>query len=571
MHGMENCVILCRKSDENAREDDFAIQEDECRAYAAEKGYNVLVVYREAHSGKLSPQTRIVLRQALGDIKSGRAHVLVVRMYDRLARDTTQMHAILYEVEQLYHGRVEAAREQLDRSDPMARLTFTILAELAGMERDKIVTRMEAGRRKRATRGHLMGGPQPRYGYAWLDDVPGERTTYVIDPVTGPVVQRMFTLATQGVSIRAIARILNSEGVPTPSTYASQKKDTGRRAVARFWHAEQVRNILTDKRYAGFPVAFQYQTTREYRDGKEVKVRTRRDDAITLTTDVWPILIQPEQFALAHLRQQTNVAGRKPSILALLRGHVYCGVCGSRMGVSSKGGKYGKPVYLCQNRPGNVASPAEACSHHSMLVTKADAAGWEAVKYLLASREQFVKLLRERFAHPDDGALLASAAGALKEKQDELATLAGSVGLTANETVRQSIVAQMESVAVMVTKLEKQYRDMQKIADSEKATDAWIETTLDHIYNWARDMGAGTDTYPTHEQVAQFDALPFEVRRVAVEASGVRVNLFPTGWLQENLGLPGNERMVVTFEQATDLLGTVRTIEGANTQTDNIR
>ncbi len=565
---MEMAVLFLRKSDENAEADDFDIQEDITRAYAESKGYGVYAVYREAHSGKHSPLTRTVLRQAINDIKAGRASVMVIRSYDRLARTIEQTYHIIFEVEQLYHGRIEAAKEQLDRESPTAKIQFAVMAAASEMERDRIYERMEAGKRKRAARGHLMGSPNPRYGYAWVDDQPGKRTAYAIDLETGPVVQRMFAMTGEGMSTRAIARELNKQGVATPSTYAARHGYGGKRQVAPYWHMQQVRVIVSDERYAGKPVAFRHKTTREYQGGQERLTRTLREDAVALSTDAWPALVTAEQFALAQRRLQANTAGRPPLLPALMRRHVFCGICGRVMSPQKINGRH---RYMCRMRVGDVAAPAEACRAHSMLVEKADALGWNAVKYLLASREQFVALLRERFAHPDDGAMLASAAGALREKQEELATLAGSVGLTTNATVRQSLIAQMESVAETVSKLEAQYRDTQRIADSEKAAEAWIQTTLDRIYGWVKEVGTGAEgTYPTAEQVAQFDALPFEVKRTAVEASGVKVNLFPTGWLQEHLGLPEDAgRVIITFEHAVDVTDMARMIQGASSQIDN--
>ncbi|HEX9035614.1 MAG TPA: recombinase family protein [Ktedonobacterales bacterium] len=548
-------VLFLRKSDENAEADDFDIQEDVTRAYAARKGYGVYAVYREAHSGKHSPLTRTVLRQAINDVKTGRANVIIIRSYDRLARTIEQTYHILFEVEQLYHGRVEAALEQLDRDSPVAKIQFAVMAAASEMERDRIYERMEAGKRKRAARGYLMGSPNPRYGYAWVDDAPGKRTAYVIDSETGPVVQRMFAWAAEGLSVRAIARELNRQGVLPPSAYAAQKRDTGRRQVAQFWHAEQVRVIVEDERYAGKPVAFRYKTSREYRDGREVEVRTQREEAVALTTDVWPALVTPEQFTLARGRLQTNVAGRKPLIQALMRGHVYCGVCGRKMAITSMSG--GNYAYVCRKRPSNAATPEEACQSHNMRVRLVDEQGWRIVRLLMASREDFTRLLRERFTQPHDGAILASAAGALQAKQEELNTLTASVGLTASEAVRKSIIGQMEAVAEQVSKLEAAYRDAQEIANNEKAAEAWIQATLERIYSWhsawVDSVKSGHEYVLDQKDAAQLDALPFELRRVAVEASGIKVKLYPVGWLQAHEGMAEKDgRLLYTFDLVVD-------------------
>lgn len=553
---MDMAVLLLRESDKNAKADDFAIQEDVCRAYCESKGYGVYAVYKEAHSGKFSPHTRSVLRLAIDDIKSGRAQVLVIRTLDRLARTIEQQYYILFQVETMYHGRVEAAQEPIDRDSPGAKIQFMAASLASEIERDRIYERLEGGKKGRAAKGMLMGSPVPRYGYRWIDDTPGKRTAYEIDPTTSPIVQRMFTMLAEGQSLRAIARELNKQGVKTPSAYAAQQRDTGKRQVTPFWHAEQVRAIVTDERYAGQPVAYRTKTTREYKDGREVQVTRRSENAIALSTDVWPALITPEQFQLAQTRLQANVAGRKPIIQTLMRGHVYCGVCGSRMAISSLGKKpYTYPGYVCRKRPGSAASPMEACKSHGMLANRVDALGWEAVKNLMVNRENFTKLLRDRFSQPQDGAMLAAAAGALREAQEQVSTLAASIGMTSNEAARKAIVAQLETVTERVTKLEAQYKEAQALADSEKATESWIQTTLDRIYGWVSAWTEQTKVgafAPTDEQMALFDALPFDVKRLAIDASGIALRIYPSDWTPAQQKNNPYARVNVTFEHPID-------------------
>jgi hypothetical protein len=156
-----------------------------------------------------------------------------------------------------------------------------------------------------------------------------------------------------------------------------------------------------------------------------------------------------------------------------------------------------------------------------------------------------VKLLRERFASTRDGEILASAAGALREKQEEQQTLAASIGLTTNAAVRQAIIAQMETVAEEVQKLEAAYQEAQQVEEREQAAEAWIQSTLDKIYGWrttwAQTVDAETEMFYTTTPLPDLDELPFDLKRVAVEASGIVVKLYPVG---------SEERIQVAFNQS---------------------
>lgn len=558
----ETCVILCRKSNENAKEDDFSIQEQVCRAYAESKGYHVYRVYHESHSGQHSPWSRQVLQQAKDDIRSGKASILIVRTLDRLARDPAQAWFQLFEIENRYHGRVEAAEENLDRSSPLARMQLTILIEASGMERERVTQRLAAGKEKRARRGHLTGGPNARYGYRYVDDVPGQRTAYAINPDTAPIVRRIFEQAGQGMALRAIARSLNMDGIPTPASYAASQQDTGTRRVGKYWQVEQLRSILKDSRYAGRAVLFRYKTMRDENTGK--RSYTLNEHPMPAPSEMWPAIVSEEMFSMASMRQQKQVAGRKPLIQALLRGHAYCALCGRTLSLTTiHGGK--ATVYRCRNRM-PTDSPCPGVEIRQELLDKR---GWEAIKELLVSREKFVDLLRERYAPKHDyNAYLASTGGVLREKQEELRKLSESVGLSPNATVRQTLIERMEQVAEDVEKLEKQHQEAQRLAESGNATELWIQDVLKRIYGWAdavqrawdAPLAAKVGVLPTHEEIQRWsdtvdstmtahwdaidalDALPFDMKRVAIEASGIVVKLHPVG---------SSERVEVSFDVPT--------------------
>lgn len=106
---MERAVIYCRKSEEWKDRNDvsFEDQENDTRQYAEQRGYQVVKSYRESHSGA-DLRNRALIWEAMDDIRAGRADILLVRNYDRLARKPEHQGVILYEVEEVAHGRVEA-------------------------------------------------------------------------------------------------------------------------------------------------------------------------------------------------------------------------------------------------------------------------------------------------------------------------------------------------------------------------------------------------------------------------------------------------------------------------------
>jgi site-specific DNA recombinase len=434
--------LYLRKSDEYAKDEKFEDQERICREYAVEHGYTILGVYQEKHSGKHNPLTRHVLHEVITLVKHRKVDVVVIRDYDRLARTIEQTYAIIFEVEHLYHGRIEAAGGRFDRTSSTAKLQFTVLAAANELERDRIYERTETGKRTRAEKGLLMASSHPLYGYQWKDDEVGKRTTYEEDPESAKVVRLIYGWAADGWSTMWITRTLNARHIPSPSAYAATQHDTGNRKQALVWHRETVRTILRNPGYAGRGTAYRYKYMSEYRDLREVTVRAASDKCLDLPSTTWPAIVSGDVFDRVQQRIQNNRAGRMPanSESVLMRGHVYCGVCGHRMTGSMEGGKRSDYAYQCSRRPNRVTDPSRACprGHFSVRCHAIDQDGWEGVKVLLRSRETFAQHLRDKVnTEPREQILgyVEGARAALQQKTTERDNLAKRVGMTSDDMV----------------------------------------------------------------------------------------------------------------------------------------
>src|SRR5215217_590533 len=93
-------------------------------------------------------------------------------------------------------------------------------------DQDRRVKRSRMGKRSRARRGEVVpSGRSLPYGYLYNTD----RTNYVPDPATMPVIRRMFEMIATGSSLHAIKTTLDREGVPTPRDQGPWNKITIRR------------------------------------------------------------------------------------------------------------------------------------------------------------------------------------------------------------------------------------------------------------------------------------------------------------------------------------------------------
>jgi DNA invertase Pin-like site-specific DNA recombinase len=157
-------------------------------------------------SGSNGLDSRDGLAVALARIERNEADVLVVSRFDRLAPDL-QVQLTVVERLETAGARVISTTEPIDTGPGELReLIRDILASSAAYDRSVVRGRLLTGRRAKVAEGGYLGGIF-RFGYSAKDG------PLVPDASEQEVVARVRYLAAQGLSLRAIARSLNEDGL----------------------------------------------------------------------------------------------------------------------------------------------------------------------------------------------------------------------------------------------------------------------------------------------------------------------------------------------------------------------
>jgi DNA invertase Pin-like site-specific DNA recombinase len=185
------------------------------REHAASLGWEVSEphVYKEIEGGE--DLYRPCMDRLWDAIQNREIDAVVIDVLDRLSRDEGDRGAFYHHCGR-YGVAVELASEDIDESE-QGRTLRTLTGIMARMERVEIRRRTQRGRRAHVAEGKMFAGAWPLYGYLWADPDRGQRTRYVKDSETWPIVVRIFEAIAAGVPIRQLARELEQEGVPTPS------------------------------------------------------------------------------------------------------------------------------------------------------------------------------------------------------------------------------------------------------------------------------------------------------------------------------------------------------------------
>ncbi|MER7335653.1 MULTISPECIES: recombinase family protein [unclassified Micromonospora] len=145
--------------------------------------------------------------------------------------------------------------------DPGSDAHDLVMALYGGMskgERNRIKVRVRSAMAAQAaTEGRFLGG-RPPYGYRLVDAGPHPNPSKAADgrrlqrlepdPLTAPVVRRIYAEYLAGNGILAIAEGLTRDGILSPSAY-DRRRNPHRTTTA--WSKSAIRVILTNPRYTG--------------------------------------------------------------------------------------------------------------------------------------------------------------------------------------------------------------------------------------------------------------------------------------------------------------------------------
>jgi site-specific DNA recombinase len=195
-------------------------------------------IYSGDESGTLPRIHRPIMRRLIADAK---AHRFDAGCFTKINRSARRLKYILEIWDALDEAgvTVRVIDPALDTATPIGRLIRNVLGSIAEFERDTIVERTAAGRRRKIANGDSSHTGTP-YGYTYVrgDRAAGTCGHNVKDECKADVVRRCFEWRARGHSWERIAVRLTAEGAPTP---------TG----AHTWHWRSVQNIVQNRRYTG--------------------------------------------------------------------------------------------------------------------------------------------------------------------------------------------------------------------------------------------------------------------------------------------------------------------------------
>ena len=332
-------AVYARYSSKNQNDVSIEDQFTMTDAYAAKQGWTITARFSDrARTGKNAH--RPGLKQMFAELRTGAFDVVLVLSVDRLSRnlgDTLQFHDLfLFQRVELHTVLPEG------KQDFLRLLVLGLAAQMTSSStgeqtQKRIVNMLEK-------EGRITALP---YGYRKLDTATGVNREP--DPLTAPIVCRIFDEFASGMSAGAIIDRLNAEGIPSP-----QRSDWSRSTL----RGNRTRNdgLLRNSTYAGRLVYNATSSVFEPGTGRRKVFETPEKRVEVFVPELQ--IVPDETYAAVQARleetsQKVRSAGNASAAHRpryLMNKLLVCAHCGRPYTIQAAGKYYCRNKARCGNR-----------------------------------------------------------------------------------------------------------------------------------------------------------------------------------------------------------------------------
>lgn len=288
-------------------------------------------VYTDEGISGLNTKRREGFNAMIADALAGKIDLIVTKSVSRFARNTVDS---LVTVRKLKERGVEVffQKENIYTLDSKGELLITIMSSLAQEESRSISENVTWGQRKRFADGKVSLPYSHFLGYE-----KGEDDTPKVVPEQAALVRRIYSLFMEGQTPCGIAKLLTTEGIPSPGGKPQ-------------WRTSTVHNILTNEKYKGsallqksFTVDFLTKKTKA-NEGEVPQYFVEHSHEAIIPADEW-------EAVQAEL-QRRKALGRRYSSRSPLAARLVCEDCGGFFGpkIWHSNDPYRRVIWQCNSK-----------------------------------------------------------------------------------------------------------------------------------------------------------------------------------------------------------------------------
>lgn len=309
--------------------------------YANEHGYEITEFYvDDGVSGYL--WNRPSFDRLKRDIDDGLVEGIIVKDLSRLGRHNARVQLFNEDLIQRQVELISIGDNYNNLTDDDSMLGITTWAnEKLVKDTSKKVRAVIHSKQKE---GKWVSSNVP-YGYRRIY---GKKHTFEIDPITSVYVKKIFDLYVNGYGGMNIARMLNDDGIPTPTqALARIREENGlepsKRATSELWSSTHIKRIISNEFYIGTLVQRKMQVLGIH--GKNVK-RDKSENLIF--PDHHEAIIDKETFYLAQKIKEERATKHHKGVrkhVNIFTGLIFCGDCSRPL--TPRSGVNKRRYYVC--------------------------------------------------------------------------------------------------------------------------------------------------------------------------------------------------------------------------------
>lgn len=329
----ERVAVYCRLSQEDR---DKLHPEEESRSirnqkellcqYSKEQGWHLTEIYSdEDYAG--SDRDRPAFRRLLQDAKAGKFDIILCKTQSRFTRELELVEKYINGLFPEWGIRFVSVADHVDTARKEGKKARQINGLINEWYLEDLSDSIKAVLHDHQRQGRHIGSFAP-YGYRKDPEKAGH---LLLDEEAAATVREIFTLYEKGMGKTAIAKKLNQEKIPNPSSYKQKNGSTYRCKYGEqnsgLWRYSTVSSILSNPVYIGSVVQHRYEKC----SYKSSRVRSvPREDWIVVEHCHEPVIPEKQWEQVQQLlKSRTRPAfGRTKGIFA---GKLRCLFCGKTL------------------------------------------------------------------------------------------------------------------------------------------------------------------------------------------------------------------------------------------------
>jgi site-specific DNA recombinase len=338
------CATYARYSTDKQNPLSISDQVRKCREFSGRQGWRFLdahVYSDEAVSGATDSRSGLARLIGAATSKPRPFDVILIDDSSRLSRNLADSLRI-FEQLRFAHVRMIFVSQGIDSDSEQARVLFGIHGIVDSLYIDELAKKVFRGMEGRAISKLHTGGRCFGYKNVPIEDsmrkdsygrplILGVRLA--VDESQAEIVRRIFALYANGLSLKGIAKRLNSEGVTSPQPQAGR--------ISRSWCPSSIRVILRNQRYRGRVIWGMKRKLRSPKTGKKI-TELRAESEWTVSEIPEQRIVSEELWAAVRERMAVvqRIFGLGAERVGLMRaqaasspyifsGLMKCSVCGA--------------------------------------------------------------------------------------------------------------------------------------------------------------------------------------------------------------------------------------------------